>query len=126
MKRYLKVLAVLVLGLAVVAGIGSAGALTATEALDLHMVEGSFANIDDVITAVSYEIGNTGTITGTYSVTGHYDNVVVSLDAWGAGDPANIACTPTSGQFVCVYPYESGYDGTQTIDFIATGGQSPS
>ncbi len=123
MKRYLKVLAVLVLGLVVVAGIGSAGVLTATEDLDLHMVEGAFPNVNDEISEVTYAIGESGTITGTYVVAGsYYKDVVVSLDHWGS-DTNNIECTPADGSFECVYALGSGYSSTQTIDIIAVGDQ---
>ncbi len=115
----LKTLAVLVLGLALVVGIGSAGALTVGDAADVYMVEGTFDTGAIMINDPDTTIGGDGVVTATYTTENSYEKAKASPDNWVT--PADtIECTTAAQAITCVFPPEVVSD-TDTISIIAAG-----
>jgi hypothetical protein len=110
-----KYLAVMILIVAAVIGVGNAAAFTFSNT-DLNVVEGYSDAFTADEGAVTYSIDTDGDVTATLVVADTYDLASGSLTG-AAG--SYITCTPTAAQIVCVFPNASLNAGTH-LYIVAT------
>lgn len=112
-----KYLAIMLIVVATVVGVGNAAALTLNSATGQNVVEGqSNAFVADSGT-VAYTIDSNGDVTAT--VTGLTDTFSAASGSLTGGAGTFVACTPSAGQIVCVFPNASLNAGTE-LHIVAT------
>jgi hypothetical protein len=109
-----KYLALIVLVVAAIAGIGNAAALTFTN-VDQNVVEGSSDAFTADASSVAYTIGSSGEVTATITTVDTFDTARASL----TGGSDYQACTTAATNITCVFPKANLSAGTN-LYIVAT------